>query len=46
MPDIQISLRATDLENLAGMFGTSDPLAVVHIVQGDEDSKKLGQTEV
>lgn len=46
MPEIQISLRAVDLENKAGMFGTSDPMAVVHIVQGDEESKKLGQTEV
>jgi len=46
MPELQISFIAKDLENQAGMFGTSDPLAVVTIVEGDEDQEVLGQTEV
>ena len=46
MPLIQVSLRASDLKNKAGMFGTSDPMAVVHIVQGDDDKRLLGKTEI
>ena len=46
MPEIHISLYAKGLENKAGMFGTSDPLAVVKMAAGEEDPVELGQTEM
>jgi len=46
MPEIHINFNAKGLKNIAGMFGTSDPIAVVKMVCGDEDPVELGQTEM
>ena len=46
---VQISIRATKLPNVAGVFkGTSDPFAVVTLMPNDRLSKPkiVGKTEV
>ena len=46
---LQVSVKATDLKNVAGAFkGTSDPFAVLTLLAKDRDSKPviLGKTEV
>jgi len=46
---LQVSVKATDLQNVAGAFkGTSDPFAVLTLLAKDRNSKPviLGKTEV
>ena len=46
---VQISIRATNLTNVAGAFkGVSDPYAVVTLVPNDHNERPeiLGKTEV
>jgi len=46
MPEKVLFLSAKNLENKDGMFGKSDPYAVVTMVVGDEDPEEIGETEV
>lgn len=46
MPELQLNLHAKDLKNIAGVFGKSDPFAVVSLSEEGADARvELGQTE-